>query len=180
MSLGASWQTGCGVALYYVIRQRIFLFYQLWINFSISTDGQSLFTDSELAFHRYWRTVIWRATLCHRNNANYLIIHQRTVQIYRWWIHFYIGNDGQSLFTDGELAYHRYRRYGGTAFWRATLCLLTNANYLIHQRTLQIYWWWIHSILYVYEPEPDTETYACNETVRPNPETIKVQIFPSI
>jgi hypothetical protein len=39
------------------------------------------------------------------------------------------------------LAYDRYRRYGRTIFWRATLASLTNANYLIHQRTLQIYRW---------------------------------------
>ena len=69
----------------------------------------------------YRRTVFWRATLCHCNNANYLI-HQRTLQIYRWLIHFSIGTGGQSLFTDGELAYHRYRRYRRTVFWRATLC----------------------------------------------------------
>jgi hypothetical protein len=75
---------------------------------SCASHGQSLFTDGELAYHRYRRyrrTVFWRATLCHRNNANYLI-HQRNLQIYRWRIHLSIGTDGQSLFTDGELAYH--------------------------------------------------------------------------
>jgi hypothetical protein len=35
--------------------------------------------------------------------------------------------------TDGELAYRR------TVFWRATLCRRNDANYLNHQRTLQIY-----------------------------------------
>jgi hypothetical protein len=138
--------------------------------------------------------VFWRATLCHRNNANYptdftnlpmvnsflhrhrwtisiyrwwiglssvptdsvlegylslshnanYLIHQQTFQIYRWWIHFSIGTDGQSLFTDGELAYHQYRWYRWTVFWRATLASLTNANYLIHQQTFQSYRWWIH------------------------------------
>jgi hypothetical protein len=76
--------------------------------FSIGIDGQSNFTDCELAYHRYRRyrrTVFGRATLCHRNNANYLI-HHRTLQIYRSSIHFSIGIDGQSLFTDGELGYH--------------------------------------------------------------------------
>jgi hypothetical protein len=36
-------------------------------------------TDRDLA---YRRTVFWRATLCRRNDANYLN-HQRTLQIYR-------------------------------------------------------------------------------------------------
>ena len=73
------------------------------------TDGQYLFTDGELAYHRYRRTRFWRATLCLRaRNVNYLIC-QRTFHIYRWWIHFFIGTDGEYLFTDGELAYHRYQ-----------------------------------------------------------------------
>ena len=104
----------------------------------VLTDGgfnspSVLFTDGELAYHRYrWyrRTGFWRATLC-PHNANYLIC-QLTFHIYRWWIHFCIGADGQYLFTDGELA-----------FWMVTLCP-HNANYLICQRTFHIYRWWIH------------------------------------
>ena len=123
--------------------QRTLQIYRWWIHLSIGTGGQSLFTDGELPYHRYRRTVFWRATLCHRNNANYLNC-QRTFQIYRLCIHFFIGTDGQSLFTDRELTYHRYRRYRRTVFWRAILCHRNNANYLICQGTLQIYRWWIN------------------------------------
>ena len=111
----------------YLIRQQTFHIYRWWIHFSIGTDGQSLFTDGELTYHLYRRKVFWRATLASLHNAKYLIF-QQTFRIYRWWIHFSIGTDGQSLFNNGELNYHLYQR---TVFWRATLASLYNANYLI-------------------------------------------------
>ena len=46
---------------------------------------------------------------------------------YRWRI---------SIFTDGELTYHRYRR---TGFSRATVASHNNANFLICQRILRTY-----------------------------------------
>ena len=47
-------------------------------------------------------------------------------------------------FTDGQLAYHRYRPYRWTRFFGATLCPCNNANYLIHERILHIYRSCIH------------------------------------
>jgi hypothetical protein len=110
----------------YLICQQTFHIYRLWINFSIGTKGQS-FTYGELTYHPYRQTVFWRATLSSLHNAKYLIC-QQTFRIYRWWIHFSIGTDGQSLFNDGELTYHPYQR---TVFRRATLSSLHNAKYLI-------------------------------------------------
>ena len=122
---GFSRPTLCPRNANYFICQRTFHICRWWIHFSIGTDGEYLFTDGELAYHRYRRTGFWRATLC-PGIANYLIP-QRTLNICRWWIHISIGTDGEYLFTDGELTYHRYRR---TEFWRATFCS-RNANYLI-------------------------------------------------
>ena len=118
---------------------------RVFISPSVPTDNFDLPMDN-------WFTIgtdrtdgqgFWGATLCPCNNANYLI-HERILHICRSCIHFSIRIDGQLRFTDGQLVYHRYRPYRWTRFLGATLCPCNNANYLIHERILHIYWSCIH------------------------------------
>ena len=69
------------------------IFFVLWNpaegGYIRAPNGLTIGTAGNSFLHPYW----WR--ICHN----------------RWWIQFSIGTDGQYLFTDGELPYHRYRRY---------------------------------------------------------------------
>ena len=79
--------------------QRILQIYGLYIYFmSIGTDGQPPFTDGKSNLPSVPMDKVFEGTSC----LGITLRHQRILKIYRWYIHFSIGTDGQPPFTDGQ------------------------------------------------------------------------------
>ena len=114
-----------------------------WIQFSIGSNKQYLFTNGELHYHQCQQTVFLdgQCQMTDLPNRLYMLTHPEfffpSVQMICfnwWWSQFSIGMDGQYLFSDGELPYHQYQR---TMFLEGYLRIRRC------QQTLHVYQLWI-------------------------------------